>query len=80
MQSTAESHSSSHRLTTGPSVPPHTHIHRMVCFPYAGGNSNFYKTWDFKDTEMILVELPGRNAYVQNAQSNRNRHASELAA
>lgn len=34
----------------------------MVCFPYAGGNSNFYKTWAFKDTEMILVELPGRNA------------------
>lgn len=39
-------------------------LYSMVCFPYAGGNSNFYKTWDFKDTEMVLVELPGRNAYV----------------
>lgn len=44
--------------------PPKQHNHSMVCFPYAGGNSNFYKTWDFKDTEMILVELPGRNACV----------------
>ena len=52
------------RLTSP--LTPHTHTytyaHSMVCFPYAGGNSNFYKTWDFKDTEMILVELPGRNA------------------
>jgi surfactin synthase thioesterase subunit len=37
----------------------------MVCFPYAGGNSNFYKAWDFKDTEIVLVELPGRNACVR---------------
>lgn len=35
---------------------------RLVCFPYAGGNSNFYKTWDMKDTEIVMVELPGRNA------------------
>jgi len=35
---------------------------RLVCFPYAGGNSNFYKTWDVKEAEMVTVELPGRNA------------------
>jgi hypothetical protein len=35
---------------------------RMICFHYAGGNSNMFKTWDFKDTEMVMVELPARNA------------------
>ena len=50
-------------LPTDASIHPRKKTkHSMVCFPYAGGNSNFYKNWDFKDTEMILVELPGRNA------------------
>jgi surfactin synthase thioesterase subunit len=53
---------------------------RMVCFPYAGGNSNFYKTWDFKDTEMILVELPGRNArYNEKAMTDIYLIAKKIA-
>jgi medium-chain acyl-[acyl-carrier-protein] hydrolase len=35
---------------------------RMICFHWAGGNSNVFKTWEFKDTEIVMVELPGRNA------------------
>jgi surfactin synthase thioesterase subunit len=54
---------------------------RMVCFPYAGGNSNFYKTWDFKETEMVLVELPGRNArYNEKAMTDVYSIAKKIAS
>jgi medium-chain acyl-[acyl-carrier-protein] hydrolase len=35
---------------------------RMLCMGWAGSSSNAFKTWDLKDVELLLVELPARNA------------------
>jgi surfactin synthase thioesterase subunit len=34
----------------------------MLCMGWAGSSSNAFKTWDLKDVELLLVELPARNA------------------
>ncbi|GAB5034910.1 microcystin synthetase-associated thioesterase [Nannochloropsis oceanica] len=40
--------------------------YRMICLAWAGGNSTIYRSWDLgPDIETVAVELPGRNARIQ---------------
>jgi hypothetical protein len=46
-------------------------VYRMVCLPWAGGNSTIFVGWDLPDVEIVAVELPGRQGWVENGASSR---------
>lgn len=53
-------HSSS--LIYIPKIRPNAHL-RIICFPYAGGNSATYMSWHNhldQNVELAIVQLPGR--------------------
>ena len=38
---------------------------RLICFPFAGGNANTYRSWSKQlpdDIELLAIQLPGRGA------------------
>ncbi|WP_442968500.1 thioesterase II family protein [Pseudomonas sp. Z13] len=52
-------------LVPRPRIRPHL---RLICFPYAGGNPDLFRSWVNgldADVELLAVRLPGRGSRIK---------------